>query len=136
MKAMFMSITRTHEFRLQSATIFSLQNHSTLKFVFDIMPCESTDLITHLLLNDNDQHFHCIIHWFTIMLETDECDSWFSTMEPTTYSTNLITKMFNEFSAWACDRQNSLVIMLYRLILTDLPWIYFYKNCTCGRVEH
>lgn len=37
------------------------------------------------------------------------------TVEPATCSTNFIVKMLNEFSAWLCDKQNSLDIMLCRL---------------------
>ena len=58
---MFMSVTRIHEFRLWSAVMLGPNNHSTMIFVSGMMSCESTDLIVHLLLSHNDQHFCCII---------------------------------------------------------------------------
>lgn len=124
--SMFMSITRTHKFRLQSAPMLSLNNHSTMEFVSGTMSCERTDLVVHLLLSHNDQHFCCIIQWFIIMLETDECASMVSAQDPATCSTNLIAKIHNEFSARVWDKQNSLVIILSRLVITVLPWMYFY----------
>lgn len=62
-----------------------------------------------------------------------------STVEPTTCSTNLISKMLNEFSAPARDKQNSLVITLYRhhcftldIVLQTKIFLYFTKQDTTG----
>ena len=41
--------------------MLSLNNHSTMKFVSGVMSFESTDLVVHLLLSHNDQHFCYII---------------------------------------------------------------------------
>lgn len=56
--------------------------------------------------------------------------------EPTACSTNFLVKMLNEFSAWTCDKQNSLDIMLCRLDIDFfffLLRIYFYNHFTCRR---
>lgn len=49
-----------------------------------------------------------------------------SKMEPTTYSTNLIVKMLNEFSVGECDERNSLAVLCYSVGITLLPGIDFF----------
>lgn len=49
-----------------------------------------------------------------------------SKMEPRTYSTNLIVKMLNEFSAGAYDERNSLAVLCYIVGIAVLPGIDFF----------
>lgn len=123
-----MSINKIYEFRLQSASPLSLKNHPTLKFVFNVMFCKSTDLVLHLFLNHNDQHFHCIIQQFSSLLETDDCDSRYQQS-----GANSSAYKFNSKKCLMNSQHEHVIHKLldqHRLNITLLSWLYFYTHCT------
>lgn len=128
--SVFMPVTRRHEFRLQGAAPLSLKIHSAQKFVFNVMFLESTDFALDLLLNHNDQHFHCTIQQFNIILQTDDCDSWVSKVEPTTPSTHLIVKSASWILSMSMQWTDCWAIMCCRLDVTVLSRKCFEKHST------